>query len=211
MIAIIDYDCGNTGSIKSMLRYLGVEACVTRDPSEIRAATGIVLPGVGSFDKGAENLSRFGLEEVLSSCVIDRGVPILGICLGAQLMTNGSEEGLRPGFGWVDIDTRRFSFASAEERLPVPHMGWSAVDFRGDDCLFSGFEGQARFYFVHSYHFVCADPVVSLCECEYGYRFVAAFRKGNIVGVQFHPEKSHRYGVALFSNFLRLCGKAPHA
>lgn len=206
-IAIVDYECGNTGSIANMLRHLGANAKVTRDTSELQSASGIILPGVGSFDTGIEKLTEFGLDKTLSSLAHTDGKPLLGVCLGAQLMTKSSEEGKKLGMGWVDAVTKRFQFSGTGQKLTIPHMGWSAVRSVGQDQMCSGFNEFTKFYFVHSYHFEIQDENIALINSHYGYTFPAAFRQGNVIGVQFHPEKSHRHGMNLMKNFLELCNE----
>jgi glutamine amidotransferase len=204
-IAIVDYECGNTGSIANMLRHLGANAKVTRENSELQRASGIILPGVGSFDTGIEKLLKFGLDKTLSTLAHDDRKPVLGVCLGAQLMTKSSEEGKKLGMGWVDAVTKRFQFDDSERPLPIPHMGWSFVSSFTEDQMCAGFDEFTKFYFVHSYHFELHDEDIALINSHYGYSFPAAFKKGNVVGVQFHPEKSHRHGMNLMKNFLALC------
>ena len=209
-IAIVDYECGNTGSIANMLRHLGAEAKVTRDTQELRSASGIIVPGVGSFDNGVEKLTKFGLDKTLSILAHTDHKPLLGVCLGAQLMTKSSEEGNKPGMGWIDATTKRFQFDASERKLPIPHMGWSYVRGVAEDQMCAGFDDFTKFYFVHSYHFEIQNEDVALINSHYGYSFPAAFRQGNVIGVQFHPEKSHRHGMNLMRNFLALCNECSH-
>ena len=204
MITIVDYGLGNLGSIHNMFRRIGADCVVTADGDAIRQATKLVLPGVGAFDNGMNNLSRRGLVGLLSQKVLIEGCPIMGICLGAQLMTRSSEEGAIPGLGWVPISTVRFPSRIGDRSLKIPHMGWNEALPVKTDVLFEGFVTTPRFYFVHGYHFVCEAPEAALTVTEYGMRFVSAFSCGNIYGVQFHPEKSHKFGMKLFENFARL-------
>jgi glutamine amidotransferase len=200
MIAVVDYRLGNLGSIANMFGRIGARAVVTGDPAEIARATKIVLPGVGAFDNGMSNLSELGLVDVLNHKVLDAGVPTLGICLGAQLMTRGSEEGSHAGLGWIEAVTVRFR---PEAGRKVPHMGWCNVRFAKASPLFDSTD-TPRFYFVHSYHFDCRRPQDVLATATYGYEFPAAFSRGNIVGMQFHPEKSHRFGLDVLKRFAAL-------
>lgn len=201
MIAIIDYGMGNPGSIKSMLRKLGVPSQITADPAEIQQAGKLILPGVGAFDAGMTKLHESGLVPLLDRRVREEKVPVLGICLGMQLMGRSSEEGTAGGLGWVVADARRFPIPQGS-RLKVPHMGWTPVTARKSSALIPQDDEELRFYFVHSYHVVCADPQDALLEAEHGIDFVAGFERENILGVQFHPEKSHKFGLKLLENFV---------
>lgn len=201
MIAIIDYGMGNVGSIRNMLRRLGAPAVITRSAAEIRSAEKIILPGVGAFDRGMSNIREMGLLPILEEAAFDRHVPVLGICLGMQLLFEKSEEGCLPGLGWIPGQVVRFRSTGAD--LKVPHMGWNSVSVQSVGSLFDGLEDVARFYFVHSYHVECVDEFV-LAETRHGYDFVSSVGKGNILGTQFHPEKSHRYGLQLLKNFVAM-------
>jgi glutamine amidotransferase len=199
MIAIIDYGMGNVGSILNMLRRAGVEAQICRSDQEILAADRLVLPGVGAFDHGMRSLRERDLIPVLEEKVHRRGTPVLGICLGMQLMGKGSEEGREPGLGWLGATSVRFDPASAPAPMKVPHMGWNTVRTAPDGP--GWLNGDARFYFVHSYHLQCSRSEDVLGWTTYGYPFVAAVRHDNILGVQFHPEKSHRFGLEVLRAF----------
>jgi glutamine amidotransferase len=204
MIAIIDYNLGNTGSIVNMLKRIGYKAIVTADPEVIRNAEKLILPGVGHFGEAMENLHNSGLLPVLEEKVIQQDTPILGICLGMQLMGTFSEEGDCKGLGWIDAEIRRFD-NTIDPTIKIPHMGWNEVHSSNNHPLMNGLKSNARFYFVHSYHAVCSKSENVLFESVHGYRFTAAFMKNNIYGVQFHPEKSHRFGMTLLTNFVEKC------
>jgi glutamine amidotransferase len=205
MITIIDYGMGNLGSIANMLKKIGAEAVISSDLSVIGRADKLILPGVGAFDSGMKKLHERGLPEILSEKVIAEKTPILGICLGMQLMTKRSEEGSLPGLGWIDAETIRFRFGvEGNEDLRVPHMGWNTVHPAGEGELFRGMTDELRFYFVHSFHLVCNDENDIAARTHYGYNFVSAVRRGNIMGVQFHPEKSHKFGMRLLKNFVEI-------
>jgi glutamine amidotransferase len=203
MLAIINYGLGNLTSIRNMLRRIGVEAEITADPGLIESADRLILPGVGHFKRGMENLRDSGLKPLLDRLVLLEGRPMLGICLGAQLMTAHSEEGDTAGLGWVDADTIRFR-AARMSGLKVPHMGWREIAITGDNPLWVGLPAEPRFYFVHSYHFEFRQRQEVSATALYGYEFVCAFRKGNIFGTQFHPEKSHKFGMKVLENFANL-------
>lgn len=204
MIAIIDYGLGNVGSIRNMLKVIGEKSTVTADGSVIETADKLILPGVGSFDAGMESLNKSGLREIILQQVLDKGKPVLGICLGMQLLGMGSEEGKLEGLGLIPFENRRFCFEDDWD-LKIPHMGWDLVDFRKDHPLTANLDGRQRYYFVHSYHAVCDKEEYVLMTCEYGYKFAAAVAKGNVMGVQFHPEKSHNFGLALLENYVKRC------
>ncbi|GAB5521893.1 MAG: imidazole glycerol phosphate synthase subunit HisH [Rhodothermales bacterium] len=199
MIAIVAYGMGNTASIRNMLRRIGEESVITSDPNVIQAADALILPGVGAFDHGMQSIHAMGLANVLHDAARHQHKPILGICLGMQLMTRGSEEGSCPGLGWIDADTIRFRLSHRPE-LKVPHMGWNTTTVHRPGALFPNLDA-ARFYFVHSYHVVCDQDSDVLATAHHGLDVTAAFQHGAIMGTQFHPEKSHRFGMQLLQNF----------
>jgi glutamine amidotransferase len=203
MIVIVDYGMGNLGSIVNMFKKIGVSVEVSADPEIVDGARKLILPGVGAFDAGMSELEARGLRAVLTRKVLGERVPILGICLGTQLMTKSSAEGTSQGLGWIDAETVRFNFSN-ESGFRIPHMGWNEIHPAKDSRLLSGLDASSRFYFVHSYHLVCHDKLDVLMTADYGYKFVAAVERGNIAGVQFHPEKSHRFGLQLLRNFSNL-------
>lgn len=198
MIVVVDTGLGNRGSIVNMVRRTGAEVVLGAEAEVLLHASGLILPGVGAFDRGVRALRDRGLVPVLEEARA-RGVPILGICLGMQLLARRSEEGVEPGLGWIDADVVRFRREDLDG-LPVPHMGWSDVRFCDIDPL-AGVPNP-RFYFVHSYHVICDDPGLRWCEADYGGSFAAGVRSGNVFGVQFHPEKSHRFGLAFLNWFV---------
>ncbi len=204
MIVVVDYGVGNLGSIVNMLRRIGCEAIASNDPRDITAAKRLILPGVGAFDPAMARLSESGLVDSLLRRVVEEGAPLLGICLGMQLLTEGSEEGLLPGLGWLPARTVRFHFDDREPGLRVPHMGWNTAVIRGEDSLFASAAADARYYFAHSYHVRCHDEGHVLTTTQYGVQFHSAVRLDNIYGTQFHPEKSHTYGMDLLRAFATL-------
>ena len=206
MIAIIDYGMGNPASIRNMLGRLGHRAELVRSPAEAKNATRFVLPGVGAFDEGMNRLTESGWAEFLKCDLVGAGVPLLGICLGMQLLFRTSEEGRLPGLCLIDGEVVRFNFSMHPEPLPrIPHMGWRTVrPLIAGASLFAGLEEDARFYFVHSYHCRCSQTEFAAAEAVHGYPFTCAVRRDRLHGVQFHPEKSHRFGMRLLDNFARL-------
>lgn len=204
MIVIIDYGMGNIGSIMNMIRKAGGESILTSEISVIEQAQKIILPGVGTFDHGMKNLMEKGLTGVLNKKVLQDRVPVLGICLGMQLMTLGSEEGQLPGLGWFQARTVRFDFPEGSPRLRIPHMGWNEVEVKKEHALFNEMPDDPSFYFVHSYHAVCERPGDVLTTTHYGYDFTSSIARENIAATQFHPEKSHRYGLQIIRNFVNL-------
>jgi len=198
MITIINYGLGNLGSIANMIKKIGGESIITSNPEKILRAKKLILPGVGSFDKGMLNLKDLSLINILNKKVLVEKTPILGICLGMQLMLNSSEEGNETGLGWIDAKTIKFS----ANTLKVPHMGWNTVKNIKESKLFDELESEKRFYFVHSYYVKCNDEKDILTTTPYGNDFVSAFEKENLIGVQFHPEKSHKFGMSIIKNFV---------
>lgn len=200
MITIIDYGVGNLGSIRNMLLRAGIACTVSKSPDDIRAASRLILPGVGHFKFAMEKLHQSGLIPLLNQRVREEAVPLLGICLGAQLLGRRSEEGDVAGLGYVPMDVVAFDRSRLTGGEKVPHMGW-AVTQHAAHALFQAMEEPPRFYYVHSFHFRCDDPQTEISWAEHGYRFASGVRHGNILGVQFHPEKSHVYGQRMLKNF----------
>jgi glutamine amidotransferase len=204
MIAILDYGVGNLGSIQNMLKKIGKPSIVTGDADVVAAADKLILPGVGSFDTGMKQLNESGLREVLTRRALHDRVPVLGICLGAQMMTRGSEEGSLPGLGWFNAETRRFRFDGIEGKWPLPNIGWREVTAASECTLLEGFEGVPRFYFVHSYY-MCADLSENVSMyTTYGQTYACGLQLNNLYCVQFHPEKSHKFGMKMLRNFAEL-------
>jgi imidazole glycerol-phosphate synthase subunit HisH len=202
-IAIIDYGVGNPGSVLNMFKRIGVDAYISDNPRGICNAQKLILPGVGSFDTGMLNLNNSGLLPDLNRLVMIEKRPILGICLGMQLMTNTSEEGALPGLGWIDAETVKFKFDSFHN-FKIPHMSWNLASVRKENILFDEEKSEKKFYFVHSYYVKCNDDSDILTETNYGINFTSSFQRENIVGVQFHPEKSHRFGFRFMENFAKV-------
>lgn len=201
MIAIVDMGIGNTGSLLNMFRKIGIEAAPTTDPQTILGADKVVLPGVGSFHRAAQRLTDLGVREAITKAA-GAGKPLLGICLGMQLLTRRSEEGGDSGLDLIPGETLRFRVPEGS-RLKVPHMGWNTIRKSGSHPLFADMPADSRFYFVHSYHVVCDSPDVTIAETDYGGSFASSIARDNVMGVQFHPEKSHRFGMQLLENFAK--------
>lgn len=204
MIVIIDYGMGNLGSIINMLKKVGASAKISVDIKEIERAEKLILPGVGAFDTGMKRLNELNLIELLNDMVLVQKKPTLGVCLGMQLLTKRSEEGNMSGLGWIDGETHRFSFKSGQSNLKIPHMGWNTINIQHQSSLIQGLDDEARFYFVHSYYVVCENPDDVLTTTDYGFDFVSAVQRENVMGVQFHPEKSHKFGMQVYKNFTEL-------
>ena len=203
MIAIIDYGMGNLGSVFNMFKKIGAEAIITSDPDKIYKASKILLPGVGAFDTAMNQINNSELLPLLNEKALVAKIPILGICLGMQLLTHGSDEGLLPGLGWIEGQTISFK-GKLQNNYKIPHMGWNSVNFQTKHKILEEFEGDISFYFVHSYYVKVMNEKNSLMKTQYGINFDSAIFKDNIFGAQFHPEKSHKYGMQLFKNFVKL-------
>jgi len=199
MIVIVDYGMGNLGSIQNMLKKAGFPSLITSDKSIIENADKLILPGVGAFDNAINNLNSLDLIDLLNKKALEEKIPVLGICLGMQLLSKSSEEGILSGLGWIDAVTIKFKFD--DSNLKIPHMGWNNIKIMQNSTLFDSLDEEQRFYFVHSYHVKCSNPENVLISCQYGIDFTAGVINGNIMGVQFHPEKSHKYGLNLLKNF----------
>lgn len=203
MITIIDYGMGNLGSIIHTLRRMDIPTCISSNPQDILEAEKIILPGVGSFDKGMERLTALGIISTLEEAVLDNNTPILGICLGMQLFGNGSEEGGSPGLGWVDAETIRFKVGHIP-KIKIPHMGWNNITVHLNKHITSGVGDDDRFYFVHSYHLSSIEDHYVIGTTTYGVEFPSIIQKGNIIGIQCHPERSHRSGLKILQNFVEI-------
>jgi len=202
MITIVDYGMGNLGSIQNMFKRIKVESETTSDVATIARAKKILLPGVGAFDAAMQKIESAGLLEVLNRKVLDDKVPTFGICLGMQLLTKSSEEGKLPGLGWIDARTVKFNFTN--NSLKIPHMGWNTVNVKRESSLINDLPAEPRFYFVHSYYVSCAEAADVLTTTHYGTDFHSIIQHDNIFGAQFHPEKSHKFGMRILENFARI-------
>jgi len=203
-IIIVDYGLGNLNSVANMIKHVGGRCEISSDLEVIENAEKLLLPGVGAFDRGMSKLSSSGIKEVLNKVVLQKRIPILGICLGMQLMTHRSEEGELNGLGWIDAEVKKFVFPN-DSNLKIPHMGWNKVAVNKENLLTSTEEdAEKRFYFVHSYYVHAKNPEDIMCTTQYGHEFCSAFSYENIMGVQFHPEKSHRFGMEMMKKFIQI-------
>ncbi len=206
MISIVDYGAGNLGSIVNMLCYIGVDSEIINDPQRILSAEKLILPGVGAFAKAMDQLHSRGFVNPLNEVVLQKSTPVLGICLGMQLLCDGSEEGDAQGvgLGWIKGTAKKFDTSRCETRLRIPHMGWKELDVIRPSRIFGKTQDCQRFYFVHSYHMVCEEECDVVGQATYGYPFTATVEKDHIFGAQFHPEKSHRFGMKILENFAKV-------
>lgn len=202
MITVINYGMGNLGSIQNMFKRIKVESEITGDVEKIAAAKKILLPGVGAFDAAMQRIKDAGLMDVLNKKVLEEKVPTFGVCLGMQLLTKSSEEGKLPGLGWINATTVKFNFSN--NSLKVPHMGWNNVTIKKESPLLKDLPEQPRFYFVHSYYVCCNNNSDVLTTTHYGVDFHSIIQHENIYGAQFHPEKSHKFGMKILQNFASL-------
>ena len=202
MITIVDYGMGNLGSVQNMLNRIGVESQITSSIADIEQAHKLLLPGVGAFGAAMSLIREKNLIDILNYKVIEEKVPILGICLGMQLITKSSEEGNVKGLGWIDAVTKKFQFQ--DNSLKVPHMGWNFIELKKDSALVKNLNVESKFYFVHSYYVECANPDSVVATTFHGNNFHSIIQNGNIFGAQFHPEKSHKFGMQLLTNFSKI-------
>ena len=209
MIHVIDYGLGNIRAILTLYRRLGIDAIAVNDPGELIDATNIILPGVGAFDHALHLLNKSGMRPMLEQLVLGDKVPVLGICVGMQMFANSSDEGSMEGLGWIPGKVRKFIWNKGMNQLPLPHMGWNNVFTNNQDPLFFGLESMAKFYFLHSYYYECNSQHNAIASTPYGFNFSSAIASDNIYGVQFHPEKSHSFGVRLLKNFAEISYVAP--
>lgn len=201
MIAIIDYGVGNINAFVNIFRKLGVDVKIARKSEDLDQATKLILPGVGHFDYAMERFSSSGMRETAAELVLNQGIPVVGICVGMQMLAESSDEGKLRGLGWIDGTVRRFDPATLKHSTRLPHMGWNDIYVPKPNPLMVNLEQDARFYFLHSYYFECNDVDDTIALAEYGSKFTCAVNHKNIYGVQFHPEKSHHFGIQLLLNF----------
>lgn len=204
MITIVDYGLGNVLAFVNMYNRLNIAVAVATSAEELTDATKLILPGVGSFDRAMQQLDASGMRNAIEQLVIQNGMPVLGICVGMQMLAGASEEGTLPGLGWIDGRVRKFDASSMPRGAYLPHMGWNDVKPVAKGGLFKGMDADARFYFLHSYYFDPQQTEDVLAVTDYGDNFASAVRRNHVFGVQFHPEKSHHFGSQLLKNFAEL-------
>ena len=201
MITIVDYGLGNISAFANMYKRMGIPTCFARKAADLDGAQRVILPGVGAFDHAMHLLQGSGMREPLDELVSKEEVPVLGVCVGMQILAGASDEGSEKGLGWIPGRVRSFASEPRTQALPRPHMGWNDVAPTAGGSLFRGIEEDARFYFLHSYFFECEEASDVAATANYGFEFGCAVRRGHVMGVQFHPEKSHHWGAALLKNF----------
>lgn len=200
MLTIVDYGVGNLHSVKNMLKKAGVISIISNSPDEVANASKLILPGMGAFDNCMKKLDESGLRQIVEQKAMTEKIPVLGICVGLQMFMESSEEGVLPGLGWVKGRTIRFNPEKMRDRQKIPNMGWNEITPKKDSRLLQNLE-DSRFYFAHSFHVQPEEIKDELMTAHYGYEFTVGIEKDNLVGVQFHPEKSHRFGMQLLKNF----------
>lgn len=204
MISVVSYGSGNIAAIANIFHRSGVEFNIAKNQGDLEQATKLVLPGVGAFDHTMGLLEKSGMIPALNRLVLDDKVPVLGICVGMQVMANASQEGERKGLGWIDASIRRFEVSKMLHKPFIPHLGWNLIKPRVEHSLFRSIDMEKGFYFLHSYYFSTRDPAVVMATTDYGIEFASAVNSENIYGLQFHPEKSHANGMRIFQNFADL-------
>lgn len=204
MIAIIDYGLGNIRAFVNVYERLNIKINIAHNASDIKKATKLILPGVGAFDYAMLQLNNSGMREALEEKVINHHVPVIGICVGMQMMAKSSDEGKLPGLGWFDAEVKLFDTAKIPYKTCLPHMGWNTINLLGQNRLLEQLNNESRFYFLHSYYFSCNQSEDIIAKTGYGIEYASAVNKGNIYGIQFHPEKSHQNGIQLLHNFAEL-------
>lgn len=204
MIAIVNYGLGNITAFANVYDKLNIPFRIARKSGDFDDATKIIVPGVGSFDYAMQRLNDSGMREALDNKVLNEKVPVIGICVGMQMLAKTSEEGVLPGLGWMDGEVKKFVLSSDSSTMRIPHMGWNTIEPVHRNGLLKGMDDESRFYFLHSYYFKCANPSDIIATTHYDIEFDCAVKSGNVYGVQFHPEKSHAWGVELLRNFAEL-------
>jgi len=204
MIAIIDYGVGNIRAFANIYKQLNVPIKVVQNFTDLNDVTKLILPGVGAFDHAMTQLNQSGMREALDDLVMNKNIPVIGICVGMQMLAKSSDEGTLPGLGWIDASVKKFDESKILYTTHLPHMGWNDVKPIKENPILTGLEVDAKFYFLHSYYFQCNDNENTVASTNYGIEFTCVVNRNNIYGVQFHPEKSHQYGIQLLNNFAKI-------
>jgi imidazole glycerol-phosphate synthase subunit HisH len=204
MITIIDYGLGNISAFANVYERLNIPIAVAKTADGLKAATKIILPGVGAFDHAMSQLNKSGMRETLDELALGKQMPIIGICVGMQMLSISSDEGVLPGLGWIDGTVKKFDASALNSKTKLPHMGWNTINPNNDNPLLVNFNNDSIFYFLHAYYFQCNKQNDTIATTEYGIQFTSALNHKNIYGVQFHPEKSHQWGIQLLKNFAEL-------
>jgi imidazole glycerol-phosphate synthase subunit HisH len=204
MITIVNYGLGNIQAFVNVYTRLNIPIKIANKAEDLEDASKIILPGVGAFDYAMNQLNNSGMREELDKQVLENKVPVVGICVGMQMIAKSSEEGNEPGLGWIDGEVKLFDINTIPYKTRLPHMGWNSIEPKNNNKLLAGFNVQSRFYFLHSYYFVCNDIQDIIATTEYGIKYTSAVNKDNIYGIQFHPEKSHSAGIQLLHNFVKI-------
>ena len=204
MITLIDYGVGNIFAFQNVYKRLNIPTRIAKTAADLKNSEKLILPGVGAFDFAMEQLNASGMRQILDELVLDKKVPIIGICVGMQMMGNRSDEGSAEGLKWIDADIIKFDESLIQQRTKLPHMGWNDVSPLSGHPLFNGLEQDSIFYFLHSYYFNCNNKEDIIAVSDYGISFASAVNSNNVYGIQFHPEKSHQYGEKLLNNFAQL-------
>jgi glutamine amidotransferase len=204
MITIIDYGLGNIRAFVNVYERLNIKTRIARCADDIKDVSKIILPGVGAFDHAMTQLNQSGMREELEKQVLINKIPVVGICVGMQMLAKSSDEGVLPGLGWIDAEVKLFDASKINYKTQLPHMGWNSISPVNSHSLMNGFNTESRFYFLHSYYFVCHNPEDVMSITEYGINYASAVNRENIFGIQFHPEKSHSNGIQLLHNFALL-------
>lgn len=204
MITVINYGSGNIRAITNIYKKLNIPTYVATTAEAVKQATKIVLPGVGAFDATMEQIDASGMRDALDEKVLEEKTPVLGICVGMQVMAKSSDEGDRPGLGWIDAHARKFNVQYLKQKPHLPHLGWNVASPIGESAILKHVDVNKGFYFLHSYYFECQNTINSIAMTEYGINFTSAVHVDNVYGTQFHPEKSHQNGIQVFKNFAEI-------